>query len=300
MKRCFVIMPFSETTGTHTEEYWTKFFDDFIAEGLRAHGYKAHRSTASLNNITRDIMIELAYSDLVLAVLTDNNANVFYELGVRHGLHRGTILILEKGARPPFDVGHHGILFYHPDNLEHFKQELKARIMAGEKLQEHNPVNECIPCLEIAEKINLAVAVRDACTKIIKKRLKAGINKPFDERLKVPLLRIRTMQKEWDKRGELDFKQVSVVVCSSNWMNEKLVLHAYEATQGSESNTWWCDELLDGNSLFHEKIKGDPTGIRIVQIKGRQGRLTAVAYETVAVPPDRHCVVVAEAHFQQQ
>ena len=41
----------------------------------------------------------------MIADLTDLNPNVFYELGVRHALRHGTILMALRGTKPPFDVG---------------------------------------------------------------------------------------------------------------------------------------------------------------------------------------------------
>lgn len=292
-------MPFSTTTKAHTGAYWTEFYSDFIIPGLRAHGYEARRSSVSLNNITRDIITDLAYSDLVLAVLTDENSNVFYELGVRHSLRKGTIMILEEGRKPPFDIEHHGILFYERHKLDEFKKELERRIKDAEACRETNPVNECIDYLGITQSVSLAVGVRNQCAAIIKSKAKPGINKPLDERLKEPLEEIGRIQKDWDSRGELDKKQVNVIICDQDWKNEKLVLHAHAGTQSSPSTEWWRDELMQGKSLFHEKIKHQSMGIRIAQLQERPGRLTVIAFETVEIPPSQKCVIVAESHYFQ-
>jgi hypothetical protein len=103
-KRCFVIMPFSRTRPKHTAEYWDDFFYDFIKPAVEKLGYTCKRSTAKPGNIMKAIVNELATSDVVLAVLTDYNPNVLYELGTRHSLKRGTIMMLEKGQRIPFDI----------------------------------------------------------------------------------------------------------------------------------------------------------------------------------------------------
>ena len=42
------------------------------------------------------------YSDIVIADLSEGNANVFYELGIRHALHKcSTILIIQEGYDIP-------------------------------------------------------------------------------------------------------------------------------------------------------------------------------------------------------
>ena len=49
----------------------------------------------------------LITADVVIADLSTNNANAFYELGVRHALRpRTTIAIAESELKPPFDVNH--------------------------------------------------------------------------------------------------------------------------------------------------------------------------------------------------
>ena len=58
-------------------------------------------------------MIQHIYNaDLVIADLTDLNPNVFYELGVRHALRNGTILVAIEGTKLPFDVGDLRAVFY--------------------------------------------------------------------------------------------------------------------------------------------------------------------------------------------
>jgi hypothetical protein len=78
-------------------------------EGIRVNDQQIYRSiradfVTQTGSITRDLLSRLYRSDAVLADLTDLNPNVFYELGVRHALRAGTILIALKGTKPPFDV----------------------------------------------------------------------------------------------------------------------------------------------------------------------------------------------------
>src|ERR1043166_1433274 len=74
---CFVIMPFSMTRDGRSEQYWTDLFEHLLRPSLEICGYGAVRSTATPENIVKRIMENLAYSPLVLAVLTDSNANVW-------------------------------------------------------------------------------------------------------------------------------------------------------------------------------------------------------------------------------
>ncbi len=111
-RTCFVIMPFSETTKDHTEKYWTEFYDKFLRPAISAQGFAVRRSEAKTGKISKDIVQDLAYGDLVFAVLTDNNPSVWYELGIRHTSRLGTVMAIQKGQKPAFDVQDYGIIFY--------------------------------------------------------------------------------------------------------------------------------------------------------------------------------------------
>ena len=58
-----------------------------------------------INNAFRDAKV-------VIADVSPNNANVFYEVGFAHALNKPTILLAEKGTKLPFDVSPFRVLFY--------------------------------------------------------------------------------------------------------------------------------------------------------------------------------------------
>lgn len=111
-KQVFVIMPFSGTSEEHSEKYWTDFFEEFIKPTMQKFGYSCKRSQTHTSNIVKDILVELLNADLVIAVLTDSNVNVWYELGVRHARRNGTIMVIEENQKIPFDISHCGIVKY--------------------------------------------------------------------------------------------------------------------------------------------------------------------------------------------
>jgi len=104
-------------------------------------------------SITRDLLSRLYRSDAVIADLTDLNPNVFYELGVRHALRSGTILIALKGTKLPFDVGDLRVIFY--EDRVGGEKELTPQIhemlrsLLSKKRQQDSPVLYAIP--ELAE-----------------------------------------------------------------------------------------------------------------------------------------------------
>ncbi len=112
VKTAFVVMPFSGTSERHTEVYWTRFFTDFLKPQLARRKYVCTRSQARPESIVKGVLKDLFESDLVIAILTDFNANVWYELGIRHSLRRGTIMMIESGQKLPFDIASYGVLVY--------------------------------------------------------------------------------------------------------------------------------------------------------------------------------------------
>ena len=117
---CFVIMPFSKTTDEHTEDYWTHHFEDFLKPLIEEKtNLEARRSKVMRGDILREIITDLVVSRVVVADLTDNNPNVYWELGVRQSFKHGTVTIAEAGTKLPFDIGGKGTLFYYPkDHLK--------------------------------------------------------------------------------------------------------------------------------------------------------------------------------------
>jgi hypothetical protein len=107
-RSCFVIMPFSETTPKHTKEYWTNHYLDFLKPLIEQRGNLiVHRSEELRADIITQIVTDLVKSDVVVADLTDTNANVMWELGIRQSFKSGTVTVVDKDTKDkklPFDV----------------------------------------------------------------------------------------------------------------------------------------------------------------------------------------------------
>jgi hypothetical protein len=147
-KHCFVIMPFS-TTGDkqqHTTEYWNDFFSNVIKPAVEKLGYTCTRSSADPGNIMKTIVNELVTSDVVLAVLTDYNPNVLYELGTRHSLKRGTIMMLERGQKIPSDIAQYGVIYYDNEITggTKFQENLRNAIQKIESDGPDSPVQDFV------------------------------------------------------------------------------------------------------------------------------------------------------------
>lgn len=281
MKKCFVIMPFSRTSQKHSAEYWERFFRDFLTPALRRCRYAAYKSEGTPHNITKEIIESLSTADLVLAVLTDTRHNVMYELGIRHSLRLGTIMIIEEGQPLPFDLSNYGVLFYSDRRRDGFATELKRQIATAEKGTKDSPVTDFLRNQRIAISVHTAIARLRQSADLVRGMKSGDLHRA--------LARIRKLQKTWIPGVE----QVSVVDQAG-----RVVLHADGDFPTLTADECWKDVILGGRTLY-ELMKQRNWGFRIAQLKEFQdaGRLTAIAWETIPSPT---CMIVAEAHYFQE
>jgi hypothetical protein len=124
--KCFIIMPFSETSEKHNDVYWTKHYEGFLKPLIEENtSISASRVNELRGDILLKIITELVTSQIVIADLTDENPNVFWELGIRQSFKHGTITIAEKGTELPFDLSLKNTIFYDKDkfNDKQFKSK---------------------------------------------------------------------------------------------------------------------------------------------------------------------------------
>jgi hypothetical protein len=117
-------------------------------------------------NIRLDMFQMLIAYDLVIADISIDNANVFYELGVRHGLRpNGTILIrLDTGGRDvPFDLKTDRYIVYDRENpaagVDLLAKSIKdtINVMASRDRRADSPVFLLLPALTPTDPAKLVV-----------------------------------------------------------------------------------------------------------------------------------------------
>ncbi len=135
----FVVMPFGKKKGSDGSPYdFNAIYTDLIKPTLESAGFEAFRADESTTSgdILTDMFQELLLADLVLCDMSIDNANAFYELGIRHAFRKRGIVHIQAGrAYMPFDVFNVRTIPYHvtsdgvpdPDTLEKDKQTI-ARV----------------------------------------------------------------------------------------------------------------------------------------------------------------------------
>ena len=127
-RSCFVIMPFSNTRSCRQDE-WTTIFQELIRPAVEESGlgFTCRRSDTVTGNVIRDILMDLHAANVVIADLTDQRANVMYELGVRHALATRTIMIAQRSKDIPSDLKSYKYYIYDWKTNQD-KQNFRARI----------------------------------------------------------------------------------------------------------------------------------------------------------------------------
>ncbi len=106
---CFMVMPYGEkSTGAKkpSKVHFDLLWDRALRPVIEELGYEAVRADQDLGPvIIQDMLERLVAADLVIADVTIPNANVFYEIGVRHAAQQyGCLLVGADWAKVPFDL----------------------------------------------------------------------------------------------------------------------------------------------------------------------------------------------------
>jgi hypothetical protein len=206
--KCFVIMPFSESSEDHDEKYWTNHFENFLKPEIeKVPNLNAQRSDELRADILKQIILNLYDSFIVVADLTDRNANVYWELGIRQSFKVKTITIAEEGTKLPFDVSTKSILFYHSNDPKGDKEFCKK-------------FNEAlIDCIENPEKSDSIVldtlSVRDFAEDTNRsnnqKQIESSIEK-LEKQKKI----FEDLVKTSSPSGELEFRLIAYPMSPQN------------------------------------------------------------------------------------
>ena len=113
----FVIMPFGKKKGGDGSIYdFNAIYLQLIKPTLEMAGFEPFRADeeTTSGDILTDMFQELLLADLCLVDMSIDNANVFYELGIRHAFRKRGIVHIQAGrAYMPFDIFNVRTIPYH-------------------------------------------------------------------------------------------------------------------------------------------------------------------------------------------
>ena len=144
---CFVVMPFGTRDVGGVQVDFDHIYETVLkpaVDGARTpegEVLQARRTDHDFFSglITQDMFDYLEFSRLVLADITSLNANVFYELGIRHTLREsGTIIVRQPGVTLPFDIRMAKAFpyEYQPDESAEESRQLIRKVVAESLVEE--------------------------------------------------------------------------------------------------------------------------------------------------------------------
>jgi hypothetical protein len=111
----FIVRPFKPFDGIDFDAVERELIEPVLREA-KIKG-RTTQEIARAGNIRTDMFERLLLADVVIADISIHNANVYYELGIRHALRpRTTILIRARKDEVPFDLKTDRYLEYSPDD----------------------------------------------------------------------------------------------------------------------------------------------------------------------------------------
>jgi Tfp pilus assembly protein PilF len=151
-KICFIIMPFGADDAARRK--FLGVYQSILKPAAESAGYSVRRADTEQmpGNITAEIINYLSTADMVIADLTGGNANVFFELGIRHVLRKsGTVHVVDRNERIPFDVQQYRVVEYstHLADIPGVTEDIAEAIRRREdnSTRSDNPVHDTLTSL---------------------------------------------------------------------------------------------------------------------------------------------------------
>lgn len=104
---CFVVMPFADPIGG----YYNSVYQPAI-EKAKLKAARADADIYGTGKIVDQIWSGINSARVLVAELTGRNANVLYELGLAHALHKPVVLVCSNEDDVPFDLRHVRVIYY--------------------------------------------------------------------------------------------------------------------------------------------------------------------------------------------
>lgn len=152
---CFVLMPFGQKPdGASGIIDFDAVYDHIISPAVKSAGMEPLRADEEQDGgfIQRPMFERLILCQYTVADLTTANANVYYELGIRHAVRpHSTVLVFAEGHRLPFDIAAlRGIPYSLEDegdskkDAEDARTQIRDRLIASRDPAVDSPIYELV------------------------------------------------------------------------------------------------------------------------------------------------------------
>jgi hypothetical protein len=145
---CFVLMPFGvKPDGSGQTINFDTVYNSIFVPAIENAGLEPIRADEEGvgGSIHKPMFERLMICDYALADLTTSNANVFYELGIRHAFRpRSTIITFHAGSVLPFDVAPLRGMPYRMDNVDQAIAGLSGRLIDARAPHDDSPIYQLV------------------------------------------------------------------------------------------------------------------------------------------------------------
>ena len=210
-ENCFVIMPIGtqsyegiEYTEQKLKERYDNLIKDAILKAKPSMEITRADDISMPGSITNDIFTRIMYSQYVIADISLPNPNVFYELGLRHAIRPGTILVKDKNiTNKVFDISHLRYIEY--ENSPTGLKNLTEQFIKTFNWMETTPNRIDNQFLELAALIKYSYPKFIDREEELKKKNMAMVSiiKPFIEKPNLFKLLLDTSTNEEDKNKKI-------------------------------------------------------------------------------------------------
>lgn len=152
-------MPISDADN-YENGHFTRVYEHLIKPACEQAGFKPERAdeTPRTDVIMAGILKKIIACDIAICDLSSRNANVFYELGLRHAFNKKTVLIKDYKTPMPFDISGIRTLTYNEnlriDEVQKIIPEI-ARYLKETNDTDEKEANSMLQMLSIEEPATL-------------------------------------------------------------------------------------------------------------------------------------------------
>jgi hypothetical protein len=245
-KTCFVIAPIG-AEGSPTRERSDRVLEYILKPVAEECGYEVvlradHIGAPGM--ITDQVIQHVVGDELVIADLTEENPNVFYELALRHAIRRPLVQIIEKGEAIPFDLAN-----FRTIEVDH--RDLRAAALAKEELHRHiqaveedpsrvdNPISTSLDLQALrgsGDPIQASVAELNANMASIQREVRAlAHNVAIFDKMKIwdaLSQKLSALQDAWASGMESDISNIDGIHSLDDLMNKLEEIHTDLKDQG--------------------------------------------------------------------
>ena len=274
---CFVIIGYGEKTSYANGKLRVLNLDETysllikpVFDDLKIPCYRAIDKNLA-GSIDKLMLQEIKNADIAIADISTLNANVMWELGVRHALKpRHTIMICEKEQMSsiPFDIGHFVVLQYaHSEEGIPFKEVERFRkvltdvvngVLSQSPQQTDSPVftfledemkkKETPAIMELTEPENSST---ESFASLIKRAEEAKKNKDFEKALK-----LFTTAKSYANSNQTLKENLSFII-------SRQALCTYKSKSPNE-----LEALINAKKILDELSPGQSNDIEVLGLTG--------------------------------